>query len=252
MAERKLLPWGKMWDLLSECGAAPDLCGMLQRAVEGLPRLISCENAIAVTMSFSPTIGRPEVRTQSNGTPEKALLAYREYYFYKDFLRESMDNTTLTYQMDWRQAKFSRTPIAHEFIRGLLGVVLTAGIPIYDADGMGGMNLCFTRIGKGWISSRDEAIMRALRPQIVNLYTLFKRIETLPADHLFAAELARESELLSKREAEIATFLCKRLHAYEIATVLMISKRTVETHIQHIYYKLHVNNRVELLHRLVG
>ena len=32
----------------------------------------------------------------------------------------------------------------------------------------------------------------------------------------------------------------------------MISKRTVETHVQHIYDKLHVNNRVELLHRLMG
>jgi DNA-binding NarL/FixJ family response regulator len=69
---------------------------------------------------------------------------------------------------------------------------------------------------------------------------------------LFAAELARESELLSKREAEIAGLLCKRLHAHEIAELLLISARTVETHIQHIYEKLHVNNRIELLHRLIG
>jgi DNA-binding NarL/FixJ family response regulator len=57
---------------------------------------------------------------------------------------------------------------------------------------------------------------------------------------------------LSRREAEIAGLLCKRLHVFEIATLLMISKRTVETHVQHIYNKLHVNNRIELLHRLIG
>jgi DNA-binding CsgD family transcriptional regulator len=32
----------------------------------------------------------------------------------------------------------------------------------------------------------------------------------------------------------------------------MISKRTVETHVQHIYDKLRVNSRVDLLHRLMG
>jgi DNA-binding CsgD family transcriptional regulator len=135
---------------------------------------------------------------------------------------------------------------------GLLHVDLSAGIPILDANGSGGMNLCFTRTRTGCISSGDEAIMLALRPHIVNLYMLFKRLERLPADHLFVAELARESELLSRREVEIAGFLCKRLHAQEIATLLMISKRMVETHVQHIYYKLHVNNRGELLQRLLG
>jgi DNA-binding CsgD family transcriptional regulator len=252
MAERKLLPWRKMWDYIGELGESPSLRDMLRRAVEKLPRLISCEQAIACLAAVDPAHSTTQVLVEHDGAPENAIHAYCERYFYQDIARLYMDRISPMYQMDWRQAKLADNAFVREFIHGLLHIDLSAGIPIYDADGTGGLNLCFTRVRTGAVSSRDEGIMIALRPHVANLYSLFKRLETLPADHLFAAELAREAELLSKREAEIAGLLCKRLHVHEIATLLMISKRTVETHIQHIYDKLHVNNRVELLHRLTG
>jgi len=188
---------------------------------------------------------------EDNGAPTKAMTAYRERFFYEDIARLYMDHASLSYQMDWRQAKLADNAFVRDFIHGLLQIDLSAGIPIFDADG-GGLNLCFTRIGTGRISSRDEAILLSLRPHLLNLYSMHKRIESLPVDHLFAAELARKSDLLSKREAEIAGLLCKRLHNHEIATLLAIRTRTVEKHVQHIYYKLHVNSRAELLHRLIG
>jgi DNA-binding CsgD family transcriptional regulator len=91
-----------------------------------------------------------------------------------------------------------------------------------------------------------------LRPHLVNFFNLFKRLETLSADHFFAAELAGECELLSKREAEVASLLCRRMRAEEIATMLLISPRTAETHIEHIYTKLNVRSRHELLGKLLG
>jgi DNA-binding CsgD family transcriptional regulator len=251
MAERKLLPWRKMWDFIGACEDAPDLRELLREAAAEFPRLISCEHAFSCRAELSPA-NTIAVSLEHSGAPEPAVRAYCERYFYEDVARLYMDRSTLTYQMDWREARFSDNVFVCDFIHGLLHIDFSAGIPIWDADGIGGVNIGFTRVGKGKMSSRDEAILLAVRPHLANLISLHKRLENMPADHLFAAELARESQLLSRREAEIAGLLCKRLHVQEIAERLTLSRRTVETHIQHIYNKLHVNSRIELLHRLMG
>jgi DNA-binding CsgD family transcriptional regulator len=250
-ARNGIMPWRKMWDYVSACGKAANLADMVRFAVREFPRLVSCEHPMACMVELDPIRGSVHVGVEHTGLRETVVNAYCQHYYKDDIARLGVDSSSLIIQMDWRQAKLLSSAFVREFIHELLQVDFTAGIPILNTDGTGAINFMFTRIGTGTLSSRDEAIMLALRPHLVNIYSLFKRLESVPADHLFAAELARESELLSKREAEVAGLLCKRLHAHEIATLLMISKRTVETHVQHVYEKLGVNNRRELLQKLL-
>lgn len=56
---------------------------------------------------------------------------------------------------------------------------------------------------------------------------------------------------LTPRETEIASLLCKRLTLREIAGRLHLSPRTVESHTLHIYWKLGVRSRRDLLRRLL-
>ena len=49
--------------------------------------------------------------------------------------------------------------------------------------------------------------------------------------------------LLTAREAEILNLLCEGHHTKEIAEQLRISPRTVGTHLNHVYEKLHVHSR---------
>ena len=53
------------------------------------------------------------------------------------------------------------------------------------------------------------------------------------------------SETLSEREAEILDLAARGFAAKEIAAQLNISVPTVNTHLQHIYQKLHVRSRTE-------
>ncbi|HVB03825.1 MAG TPA: response regulator transcription factor [Chitinophagaceae bacterium] len=53
--------------------------------------------------------------------------------------------------------------------------------------------------------------------------------------------------LLSGREAEILKFLVEGLEYRQIGEKLFISPATVRTHIAHIYQKLHVNTRMQLI-----
>jgi DNA-binding CsgD family transcriptional regulator len=52
---------------------------------------------------------------------------------------------------------------------------------------------------------------------------------------------------LTKREMQIAELCAKGMISKEIADRLGISQRTVETHKNHIYKKLGINNTVELM-----
>lgn len=58
------------------------------------------------------------------------------------------------------------------------------------------------------------------------------------------------SEILSSREMEVLEQLSKGFIYKEIGEKLFISHETVKQHIKKIYYKLHVQNKVEALNRL--
>jgi DNA-binding CsgD family transcriptional regulator/tetratricopeptide (TPR) repeat protein len=56
--------------------------------------------------------------------------------------------------------------------------------------------------------------------------------------------------LLTRREREIADLVATGLSNQEIATRLFLSRRTVESHLSHIFPKLNVRTRSALVHRL--
>lgn len=55
---------------------------------------------------------------------------------------------------------------------------------------------------------------------------------------------------LTFREAEIADLAARGMSNRQIAEHLFISKRTVDAHLDHIYAKLAISSRVELLNAL--
>ncbi|HKX62421.1 MAG TPA: response regulator transcription factor [Verrucomicrobiae bacterium] len=57
---------------------------------------------------------------------------------------------------------------------------------------------------------------------------------------------------LTPREDEILKFLAQGLHTSEIAAALKISKRTVGSHLHHIYDKLHVASRSQAVAKFFG
>ena len=69
-------------------------------------------------------------------------------------------------------------------------------------------------------------------------------IEMLLCREAGAQEIAR---ILTDREIEIARFAAKGLANKEIAETLSVAEGTIKTHLHHIYEKLHMQSRVELV-----
>jgi DNA-binding CsgD family transcriptional regulator len=55
---------------------------------------------------------------------------------------------------------------------------------------------------------------------------------------------------LTPREIEVARLAVEGLTCREIAKRLFVSENTVKTHLEHVYDKLCVRNRLEMEHRL--
>lgn len=59
-------------------------------------------------------------------------------------------------------------------------------------------------------------------------------------------------EGLTRREADILKLVYKGLTVKEVSKELSISVNTIKTHLKKIYRKLSVQNRMQLLHRIIG
>ncbi|MGA8014559.1 MAG: LuxR C-terminal-related transcriptional regulator [Candidatus Dormiibacterota bacterium] len=57
---------------------------------------------------------------------------------------------------------------------------------------------------------------------------------------------------MTKRELEIAQLIATDMSNREIATKLFLSERTVETHVTHIFNKLGLSSRIQLVRWLTG
>jgi DNA-binding NarL/FixJ family response regulator len=95
-----------------------------------------------------------------------------------------------------------------------------------------------------------EAVEQALSPP--RSQALVAEGRTMPKDRwlpyaLGEAELAQHTNPLTPRETEIAEMVAEGMRNREIAAKLVISQRTVETHVNHILRKLDLRSRTQIV-----
>lgn len=107
---------------------------------------------------------------------------------------------------------------------------------------------------------RRQGVRRLAREQLLAAQTIFGHLGARPADEWTARELAgcglkprsrasTASEPLTPRESAVAQLVVKGLSNREIADRLIVSVRTVEVHLTHIYAKVGVRSRAQLAAR---
>jgi DNA-binding NarL/FixJ family response regulator len=75
-------------------------------------------------------------------------------------------------------------------------------------------------------------------------------LEKLKVEELSTTPVLSYSSILTTREKEIAAFIMEGKKYKEIATMLFISENTVRKHVENIYEKLSVKNKIELINKI--
>lgn len=236
--------WRRMLDYLAEVGEAEDLDGLCRRMIERIPALIPVDPS-AVVFSVKPS-GAHYIR-EALAVSRQGIEAHNNYYWNKSPYNASTPITT--HAIDWHDFRDTEFVTDYLFAQD---IGYSVGIYFYP-PGSPPSSLLVNRPRRGrQLGEREQAILFHLRPHLHNLYSIHAKLAGLPAAGLYAAELAGDCRMLSKREAEVARLLCQRLSAMEIATRLLISPHTAQRHIANIYEKLKVGNRRQLLLKLLG
>ena len=243
-------PFLKVLHAVSAIGSEMDFSGFCHRTVSELWTLFPSEQSFCCVVRAIPEPPFENVSLITTGMPESAKRAYVDLYYRMDPARQASTPQTLLLDEDWGQQARTGDEFSTDFIQGMLHIDMSAGIPMVEPSGLGGICFRFTRTHTSRLTDREERLLLALRPHLVNYCAIFRKLESIPGEDYYAAELARDAKILSKREAEVTGLLCRRLRVPEIATRLLISPRTVERHVESIYGKLNVRDRRGLLVKL--
>jgi len=108
-----------------------------------------------------------------------------------------------------------------------------------------------SRASKGF-SQRDMQNFNQLSGLFAALYHRIENTDKCIENQIREVNMRPGMIPLSPRETEICILLCRKYSAKEIGQALEISPRTVERHCMHIYYKMNVSNRNELLNLILS
>lgn len=94
---------------------------------------------------------------------------------------------------------------------------------------------------RNFIEGRLFRDLDAAVPDQVNFESIDEKCAEIGAEHK-----------LTKREVEVMKLLCKGRSKSYIAETLFISENTVRSHARHIYQKLNVHSKQEMMDLLIG
>ena len=98
-------------------------------------------------------------------------------------------------------------------------------------------------------TERDRAVLEILRSHLVVAFNNLARARA--SQLILDAAVPAGLSYLSRREREVAHWICFGKSNAEIAAILGISPRTVQKHNEHIFEKLAVDSRMALARRLL-
>jgi DNA-binding CsgD family transcriptional regulator len=242
------VPWRAIHDYLLDIESAKTKNEFIIRAMSGLLRLIPVDvGAIMADDSGRVVLG--------DGFGDALIRSFNEYYrfrvpFIPDVHRFKISALSSRYSVDhcfitvWNDYK--NTEFVTDFTRPAGNAVTLTHIAQSNP-----LHYSLHRSSRGLpFSETDRATLAVLVPHINNLHACFEKLQQMARYAVCEDEVRERFPRVSWREAEIAVLLCRGLSASEIASKLFIGRRTVEWHLEKLYFRLGVRTRRDAISRL--
>ena len=232
--------WKRLYELVNDVARQKDADSMLARLESEVDELIPAEQGVVVVELID---GFPVCRRWPDYS--EPLIPRFNSHFNRVCPAEYDWKRHMIGPVDWR--RYSDSEYDADFNRSI-DIGHTIGIGFWDRHR--GREQVFalhrSRRSRGF-SERDAACLNALREPLSLIYSLRRDMEQFRLRELSSLELQPGNRRLSPREAEVALLLARRMTMREIGEYLGISARTVERHALHIYQKLNLSGRRELV-----
>jgi DNA-binding CsgD family transcriptional regulator len=144
---------------------------------------------------------------------------------------------------------------SNEFIPNVIrprGLRYSLGFSLNDLNGIQRLTIALDRTRSQPFSSSEQYNISLVLPLLSNLYQNFYFQRTSPGGNEGAKRSMMETAGLTDRESQVANMICQGVSPANISRVLCISLSTTYKHIAHIYEKMHISSKQELMARLLG
>lgn len=241
------------WAALNECALWTHEQGSLSALQEGLLKRIADVIVHRVSMfdiAQTGAHGQTQfVRPVAYGMSAQALDNYYERYAAYDYTIWSFDTRVVDVYRDLDLVDVGRrngTPIYLEWMQPLGIYYGCTATLAHKATPLGSITLFRAEQDGDFTDSELEILCQIARHLSLHLHQLLPHGYAEGADESPASVLAIKAALLP-REAEVLKFMLTGKTNHEIAVELYISESTVKKHVNAIYRKLGVKNRMGLM-----
>ena len=251
MGKRESIPWERCSDFILECGGVHEPYRFCVRVLERIRDIVPYDQALFLMLDGNRKIAR------------KHFVGFSEHWsqMYLDYYSKSVtDDFSLTgdvfeiegkghvdvidwHDIDWIHDDFMDNYIKPRNLSQSLSFVL------FDLNGSPATAFCLDKLGDGTFSDLDVKTVTLITAHLSNLY---KNLFVRPTEQVRMWDGIAGIGDLTHREREVLDLLCQGIKPVYIARELRISLGTANKHIAHIYRKLGVNSKQELLVKLLG
>lgn len=238
----------RVYDFLLACGQARSPKNLAVEIISNMRTLCAFDEALVYFMD-----GNGKVCNQYLVNIDESWSAmYLEYYAHTEQQRYSClsdvrENTNkfLVNIREWERE--SSSEFVPNFIRPRR-LKYSIGFSLFDINGVQRIIIALDRTRDEIFSKEEYLNLTAAVPQLNNLHKNFFYQQNSQSA---LKQIAWEETKLTPREIEVANMLCQGVTPANISRTLYISVPTTYKHISHIYEKMHVSSRQELLVRLL-
>lgn len=251
MAKETGFPWKAGSDFILDCESVHEPYRFCVNALEKIRPIIPYDQAVVLMLDANRKIARkhfvdfPRRRAQMY-LNHYSKVSHGDFGLSQDvFELEGFGLVNLT---DWDKVDGAQDDFIQTYIRPC-GVSQTLSFALFDLKGAPATAFALDRLDGGQFTKIEVDAAKLLTAHLSNLY---KNLFVRPTAQARMWDGIAGVEGLTPREREVVDLLCQGIRPVCIARELRISLGTTNKHIAHIYAKLGVDSKQEMLVKLLG
>ncbi len=245
------ISWEKCSDFVLACGSVHEPYRFCVTVLERIRDIVPYDQALFLMLDGNRKIARKHFV----GFSEHWSQMYLNYY--SKSMRDDFGLTKDVFEIegagyvdliDWHELDWIRDDFMVNYIRPRK-LSQSLSFVLFDLKGAPATIFCLDRLGDGQFTAQEMETVRLITAHLGNLY---KNLFVRPVEQVRMWDGIAGVDELTQREREVLDLLCQGIKPVYIARELRISLGTANKHIAHIYKKLGVNSKQELLVKLLG